>query len=268
MHVLFGDEAGMAGDESTGLNAPTADSSPATGGLAQVSDGADDLRDSGPSSPRIELRTAAGNEPDGSMTGVPFPRGTSLGERFGVPQSAMRPHALLGHGAGTATRIAFVLDVQSVFNRFFTFSDWLGGYVKAMRPTQSFCIIPYGGDVFAHDNHLDLQTMLPATEANKRDAALTGAMTPGRLEGMVDALQLAFGQHPDLICLITDEWFFDDAPVLAALRNLRKTWKARINTVAYVSPSDTDTDCAGLLKQIAAETGGEYRRVAESQPGQ
>jgi hypothetical protein len=43
---------------------------------------------------------------------------------------------------------------------------------------------------------------------------------------------------------------------------------ARGGIGADVGPSDTDTYCAGLLKQIAAETGGEYRRVAESQPSQ
>jgi hypothetical protein len=79
----------------------------------------------------------------------------------------------------------------------------------------------------------------------------------------IPALKVAFDQHVDLICLITDRDFADDGGVLQEVRRREKGFSTRIRTFALVGPDPVDHDPAMIdfLQQLAGETGGAFRAI-------
>jgi uncharacterized protein with von Willebrand factor type A (vWA) domain len=137
--------------------------------------------------------------------------------------------------------------------------------VFGLKPIQSFSII-----FFQNTKHPDMlsESLLPATPEAKRKAGsfLEGVISSGTTDP-IPGIEAAFRQQPELIYLLTDGDFPDNAAVLSRVRELNKEQKVKINTIAFVGTSDTDTAFIDLLKTIASENGGKYKHVDEGSLG-
>jgi hypothetical protein len=108
-----------------------------------------------------------------------------------------------------------------------------------------------------------------ATPENKKkaftfleDASTSGTTNP------VPGLELAFKAKPQLIYLLTDADFPDNAAVLATIRRLNAGKQTKVNTIAFTSGHSSDELSAGfidLMKTIAQENGGTFKLVKENE---
>ena len=164
---------------------------------------------------------------------------------------------------GGARKIVFICDASgSMLNKFDTLRRELDKTVAGLRPVQSFNIIFFQ----EHDARaFDRGGLVMATPESKLRVANFLADVVARGETYpIPALELAFRQKPDLIYVLTDGDFPDNAAVLAKIRTLNVSSKVKINTIAFISEADTDTAFISLLQTIARENGGIYRRVKNS----
>ena len=197
----------------------------------------------------------------GGGEGGPLSRfGAPGGGGFGARNPIFGPN-------GDARRIDFVCDASgSMLNKFATLRRELTKTVQQLRPVQSFNIV-----FFQEQDKMPLSKdgEIMATPENKVKAQnfLEERVTPKGETNPIPGLIQAFQDKPDLIYLLTDGDFPDNDAVLKKIRELEKTHKVKINTIAFVSAADTDTAFMKLLKQIADETKGDYRYVKESQVG-
>jgi hypothetical protein len=162
-----------------------------------------------------------------------------------------------------ARKVAFVCDASgSMLNKMASLKMELSKAVTALKPSQSF------GITFFHETRcMSLETSLvAATPQNKRKA--TGFLediTCGGTTNPIPGIEQAFRQQPQLIYLLTDGDFPDNALVLARIRELNNKKLVKINTIAFVDSSDSDTAFLDLLKTIAKENGGTFKHVAEEE---
>jgi hypothetical protein len=170
---------------------------------------------------------------------------------------------VFGHG-GNAKKIAFVCDASgSMLNKFSTLRRELANTIQGLRAIQSFSVVFFQEQSF---KALDEQTLIMATPENKLKATnfLEDKIVPRGETNPIPGLEIAFKQKPELIYILTDGDFPDNDAVLKKIRELNKDHKVKVNTIAFVNESDTDTAFQALLKQIAQENGGIYRFVKES----
>jgi len=170
---------------------------------------------------------------------------------------------VFGHG-GNAKKIAFVCDASgSMLNKFSTLRRELSNTVQGLRAIQSFSIVFFQEQTF---KALDENTLVMATPENKLKATtfLEDKIVPRGETNPIPGLEVAFKQKPELVYILTDGDFPDNAGVLKRIRELNRDKKVKINTIAFVGEGDTDTDFMKLLKQIADENGGTYKFVKES----
>jgi hypothetical protein len=170
---------------------------------------------------------------------------------------------VFGHG-GNAKKIAFVCDASgSMLNKFSTLRRELSNTVQGLRPIQSFNIIFFQEQ---SKSALSDSSLVMATPENKLKATnyLEDKVTPRGETNPIPGLELAFQQKPELIYLLTDGDFPDNAAVLKRIQELNKDHKVKINTIAFVGEADTDTDFQKLLDKIAKDNGGVYKFVKES----
>lgn len=184
---------------------------------------------------------------------------------FGTPGGGgIGPHGpVFGHG-GNAKKIAFVCDASgSMLNKFSTLRRELSNTVQGLRPIQSFNIIFFQEQ---SKSALSDSGLVMATPENKLKATnyLEDKVTPRGETNPIPGLELAFQQKPELIYLLTDGDFPDNNAVLKRITELNKDHKVKINTIAFVSEADTDTDFMKLLDKIAKDNGGVYKYVKES----
>jgi uncharacterized membrane protein YgcG len=164
---------------------------------------------------------------------------------------------------GDATRIVYVCDASgSMLNKMANLKDQLQMAVAALGPNQSFNI------VFFQDEKcvaLTSEELIAAGPDAKRSAYkfLDDVTTSGPTDP-IPGLKLAFKQHPQLIYLLTDGDFPDNKAVKDTIRKLNAGHKATVNTIAFVTYQDTDTDFIELLREIAKESGGRFKHVVEN----
>ncbi|HEY2585994.1 MAG TPA: VWA domain-containing protein [Tepidisphaeraceae bacterium] len=161
-------------------------------------------------------------------------------------------------------RIVFVCDCSgSILNKFHSLAAQLEKAVNGLRPTQSFNLIFMGEQSC---NALG-PNPVPATPENKRDAItfLHDKVTPRGETNPIPALETAFAQKPQVIFLLTDGDFPDNHAALKRIRELNADRMVSVNTIAFVEPSDTETDFYKLLQAIADENGGQYKVVKEDE---
>jgi len=185
---------------------------------------------------------------------------------FGAPGGgAIGPRGPVFGDGGNARRIVFVCDATgSMFNKMAILKAELQDAVNSLKPFQSFNIIFYydGPKVQA----ADMSELLPATLDSKRnafkfldDVTATGQTDP------IPAIQLAFGQHPDLIYLLSDGGLDDNLrtnkEVTDELDHLNPGHKVKINTIMFDS---YQAEAEAVMSKIAKDTGGKYRYVKES----
>ena len=170
---------------------------------------------------------------------------------------------VFGH-SGNAHKITFVCDASgSMLNKFSTLRRELARAVQGLKPIQSFDIIFFQDQTKAGFAALS-QNLVMATPENKLKVdTYLGTVIPRGSTNPLPGLDLAFKQRPDLIYLLTDGDFPDNKAVLERINLLNKDHRVKINTIAFVAESDTDTDFMALLKKIAQDSGGVYRFVKE-----
>ena len=164
---------------------------------------------------------------------------------------------------GKPERIAFICDASgSMLNKFATLRRELIKAVADLRPSQSFNLIfmqEAGRNVMGPE-------LLKATPENKKAVSdfLDNKVTPRGETNPMPAIEAAFAEHPQVIYLLTDGDFPDNAAVLKRIGELNANHQVRVNTIAFVSQADTDTAFFQLLRQIAKDNGGAYRKVDEA----
>jgi hypothetical protein len=184
---------------------------------------------------------------------------------FGTPGGGgIGPHGpIFGHG-GNAKKIAFVCDASgSMLNKFSTLRRELSNTVQRLRPIQSFNLIFFQEQ---SKSALSDSGLIMATPENKIKATnyLEDKVTPRGETNPIPGIELAFQQKPDLIYLLTDGDFPDNTALLKRIRELNKTAKIKINTIAFTGEADTDIEFKKILKTIADESGGNFKEVKES----
>lgn len=204
----------------------------------------------------------AGN---GNFSGAGDGDGSGALAPFGQPGGGgIGPHGpVFGHG-GNAHRIAFVCDASgSMLNKFSTLRRELTNTIQGLKPIQSFNLI-----FFQEQSKSTLSEggLVMATPENKLKATnyLEDKVTPRGETNPIPGIELAFQQKPDLIYLLTDGDFPDNNAVLKRIRELNRTAKIKINTIAFIGEGDNETEFKKILKTIAQESGGNYNEKKES----
>ena len=181
---------------------------------------------------------------------------------FGPPGGALSPNNPI-FGRPSAHRITFVCDASgSMLNKMGTLKHQLSQAVQNLGLNQSFGIV-----FFQDENYAALDpNLLMATPENKiRAEKFLDDVIPKGQTKPIPGIELAFKQKPELIYILTDGDFPDNEAVLKRIRELNRDKKVKVNTIAFVSDTDTDTAFMDLLKQIAKENNGVYKHVAENE---
>jgi hypothetical protein len=182
---------------------------------------------------------------------------------FGKPQLGGGSHLFPpGRGPG-AHSVAFLCDASgSMLNKFASLRGELNQAVIRLTPIQSFGITFFGEK---QANTLNSQLVMATPENKLRATNFLEDVTPRGDTNPLPALELAFKQKPQLIFLLTDGDFPDNALVLTRIRQLNRDGHVKINTIAFVNEADVDTAFIALLKQIAKENGGTYKHVTQDE---
>lgn len=179
---------------------------------------------------------------------------------FGLPSGGV-PSGSIFSAKHVVGSVAYVCDASgSMIDKFEPLRLQLHRSVSSLKAVQTFNVIFFQEEQAAG---LSKASLLPALAENKRkaerflqDVHPTGPTDP------IPALELAFRQNPELIWLLTDGDFPDNAAVLAFIRQRNKGGKTRINTIAFVT---RDEGYEKILRTIADENGGQFRFVAEAE---
>ncbi|MGB2755197.1 MAG: VWA domain-containing protein [Phycisphaerae bacterium] len=103
--------------------------------------------------------------------------------------------------------------------------------------------------------------LVDATERNKQFAYefIDGIIAQGETDPS-DALRRAFAVHPEVLYLLTDGEF--DRAIVGLVQDLNAGGRVRVHTIGFLyRPGEK------VLKQIAAENGGNYKFVSERDLG-
>ena len=183
--------------------------------------------------------------------------------RFGLPAGS-------GYGSGGglfvsnrgARRIVFVCDATgTMINRFALLRVELTRAIRQLQPVQSYNV------VFFRDRDSAAASkdgLLLASVANRRRTQqFLEDFSPSGQTNPLPALKLAFAQKPELVYFLTDGEFnnlvsYHD--VIAEITRLNPGRKVRVNTISFGSH---DAEAEEVLKRIAQENGGLYKRVTE-----
>lgn len=180
-----------------------------------------------------------------------------LAPQFGGGSKVFRPGPL----GGDAKSVAFLCDASgSMLAKFDDLRRELNKAIQGLKPVHSFAV-HFFSDTRARSFSPNL--VIASPENKLRALAFMEDVAPRGTTDPLPALELAFREKPQLIFLLTDGDFPDNAAVLARIRRLNADGRVRINTIAFVGADDTDTAFIALLKQIAAENGGVYRHVSQ-----
>jgi hypothetical protein len=157
------------------------------------------------------------------------------------------------------TSTAYVCDASgSMMEKMPALKQELSKAVMRLRPWQEFSII-----FFQDEQPTALSpSLVRATPENQRaaEAFLNDATTVGTTDP-IPGIKKAFAQHPQIMFLLTDGDFPDNDAVLAEIRSLEKQQHVVIHTIAFVGDNDRNTKFLSLLKQVAQETGGSFKKV-------
>jgi pSer/pThr/pTyr-binding forkhead associated (FHA) protein len=127
---------------------------------------------------------------------------------------------------------------------------------------------------FQHNSAIEIppKGLKLGTNDNKSLTAMwfrpeSGHIIPSGSSNPVNALQMAMGYAPDMICIFSDRVTgtgpgeIDKNSLLQILKELNKNHYTTINTIQFFAQDPQDT-----LKTIALEHGGIYRFISESKP--
>lgn len=161
-----------------------------------------------------------------------------------------------------AERIVFLCDASgSMLNKFATLREQLTKAVAGLGPNQSFNLI------FMTEADCNKMAAQPvkATADNKQAAEtfMEDKVTPRGETNPNPAIDAAFAENPQVLFLLTDGDFPDNLAMQKRIAALNANHQVQINTIAFVSEADSDTDFMKLLQSIAHQNGGHYQHVDE-----
>jgi hypothetical protein len=180
--------------------------------------------------------------------------------------SGLAPFGLAGGGGNVefiipgqrANRVVFLCDSSgSMMNKFDTLRQELRKAVDRLKGGQAFDIIFFSADRYVA---LDEQLLLALPETKRRAFDFLDKTAPHDSSDPIPGLRAAFATKPELIYMLTDGDFPNNAQVLAEIRKLNKEHQVKINTIAFM---DRGEEYEKLLKQVAEENGGAFKFVEE-----
>jgi hypothetical protein len=206
----------------------------------------------------------------GKGTGTGIGSGTGVGSGTGDGGGPLAPFGIPGGGggigpkspfmgvSGNAMKVVYLCDSSgSMMNKFDTLRQELRKAADSLKPIQSFDIIFFSEDSFVA---LDKQLMLATPEVKRKAYDFLDKTAPHGSSDPIPGLRAAFGAQPQLIYMLTDGDFPNNAQLLEELRKLNKDKKVKINTIAFMDRGD---EYEKLLKQVAEENGGAFKFVEE-----
>ncbi len=201
--------------------------------------------------------------PQGGASGGPL-------ASFGIPGGGMGsgpPSRFLGRG-GNATRVVYIIDHSGLMLYNFQFvARELRKSVGQLVPIQLFSVIlvsrqarPLGNPGLAH-------ATMPAKKifGTQFSKVHPSGAARGRLAVYENAFRQAFQLHPEIIYFVTNGGF---DPSLARSVKKMDTHGTRVFTYTFLNGHSPQFRAqlrlySGALKNIAQETGGQYRLIKE-----
>jgi hypothetical protein len=181
---------------------------------------------------------------------------------FGVPGGGggLGPKSPFMGVSGNAMKVAYVCDSSgSMLNLFDILRMELRRAIDGLKPVQAFDIIFFSEDKF---RALDKQLLLAVPENKRKAYDFLETTSPHGSTDPIPGLQLAFKAGPQLIYMLTDGEFNNNAAIIEEIRKLNKDGRVKINTIAF--GNDASESFHAFLSQIAKENGGTYRWVKEA----
>jgi len=218
----------------------------------------------------VGLQSGAFGKGTGTGSGV----GTGIGSGTGDGGGPLAPFGIPGGGggigpkspfmgvSGNAMKVVYLCDSSgSMMTKFDTLRQELRKAADGLKPIQSFDIIFFSEDSFVA---LDPKSLLLATPETKRKAYdFLDKTAPHGSSDPIPGLRAAFAVQPQLIYILTDGDFPNNAQVLEEVRKLNKDKKVKVNTIAFM---DRGEEYEKLLKQLADENGpGLFKFVSDSE---
>jgi hypothetical protein len=198
----------------------------------------------------------------------PFGPATDAGPGWQVPGNGgpmIGPGVQIGVSRGNAHKVVFLCDASgSMLGVFGSLKQQLRQSISALQLVegQSFNVI-----FFSDDNAFPLfkDGVRLATDDNKKIAMdfIDSAIATGGTQPLA-AIHTAMNEHPELIFLLTDgfDQTADFGEITRAFSNGNKDGKIHINCIFL--QSDEDPRLEAVLKQIAAESHGDFKKILKS----
>lgn len=217
------------------------------------------------------IAVGGGSGAFGRGTGAGIGTGSGVGSGTGDGGGPLAPFGIPGGGggigpkspfmgvSGNAMKVLYLCDSSgSMMNKFDTLRMELRKAVDTLKPIQAFDII-----FFSEDNYLAMDKgLLNAIPETKRKAYdFLDKTSPHGSSDPIPGLRAAFATQPQLIYMLTDGDFPNNAQVIEEIRKLNAAKKVKINTIAFM---DRGEEYEKLLKQIADENGGLFKFVSDS----
>jgi hypothetical protein len=200
----------------------------------------------------------------GNGTGSGMGTGTGGGPAapFGIPGGGggLGPKSPFMGVSGNAMKVVYLCDSSgSMMSKFDSLRQQLSKATAGLKPIQSFDIIFFSEDSYVA---LDSKALVLASPETKRKAyEFLDKTAPHGSSDPLPGLRAAFATQPQLIYMLTDGDFPNNAQVLEELRKLNKDKKVKINTIAFM---DRGEEYEKLLQQIAKEHGGAFKFVTDT----
>jgi len=162
-----------------------------------------------------------------------------------------------------ARKIVFVVDRSgSMTDSIDYVKEELKGSIGKLPDDKEFHVLFYSSGPCVE---MPTRRLVNATERNKQFAYefIDGVIAQGETDPS-DALRRAFAVRPEVIYLLTDGEF--DRAIVGLVRGLNAGGRVRVHTIGFLY-TRPGTSAEGVLKQIAAENGGNYKFVSERDLG-
>jgi hypothetical protein len=205
----------------------------------------------------IGVLQVAGSIPVIGIGGEPIGGGPeSLGTGRGGPDEIFPPNE-------EARKIVFVVDRSgSMTDSIDYVKEDLKRSIGELPDDKEFHVLFYSSGPCVE---MPMRRLVNATERNKAFAYefIDGIIAQGETDPS-DALRRAFAVRPEVIYLLTDGEF--DRAIVGLVRGLNAGGRVRVHTIGFLY-TWPGTSAEGVLKQIAAENGGNYKFVSEGDLG-
>jgi len=162
-----------------------------------------------------------------------------------------------------AQKIVYVVDRSgSMTDSIDYVKEELKGSIGDLAEKKEFHVLFYSSGPCVE---MPMRRLVDATERNKQFAYefVDGIIAQGETDPS-DALRRAFTVRPEVIYLLTDGEF--DRAIVGLVRGLNAGGRVRVHTIGFLY-TRPGTSAEGVLKQIAAENGGNYKFVSERDLG-